>query len=269
MVTNHGSEAQTSGRERERATSKRATSTQEVPNLKNATISDDVASERRRRRDRGSYRVSERDLELLALTAEQYTITLDQLARLIGRSYRTARGLRDRWCNAGWTHSAKLTLTQPPFVWLSRQGSRLIDSAYRTWDPNPGLATHIAAVTDLRLLLERELQLGAWECERSLAQTWPSRSTSRPHLPDAVLTTNQQRTAIEVELTLKSRARLETIIEQLSWDYDTVWYFAPQRLRCALTELAATAPQDNVTVHHYPPNRADWHVRAELERTWA
>jgi hypothetical protein len=156
-------------------------------------------------------------------------------------AFRTARGLRDRWCNAGWTHSAKLAVSLPPFVWLTRQGSRLVGSPYRTWDPNPGLITHIEATTNLRLLLERELKLGEWQCERSLAQTWPSRSDSRPHLPDAVLA-NDKRIAIEVELTLKSRARLATIVEQLSWDYHSVWYFAPERFRGALFEFATSAP---------------------------
>jgi hypothetical protein len=223
---------------------------------------------RRTRRDRGSYQVSERDVELLGLIAEQYAVTLDQLARLIGRSYRTARGLRDRWCNAGWTNSAKLAVHLPPFVWLTRQGSRLVDSPYRTWDANPGLASHIEAVTNLRLLLERQVRLGAWECERSLAQSRPSRSASRPHLPDAVLVCDQ-RIAIEVELTLKSRARLATIVEQLSWDYDSVWYFAPERLRPTLFEFATAAPYDNVTIHRYPPDRADWQRRADLDRSFA
>jgi hypothetical protein len=112
-------------------------------------------------------------------------VTLDQLARMIGRSYRTARGLRDRWCNAGWTHSAKLTVNLPPFVWLTRQGNRLVGSPYRTWDPNPGLATHIAAVTDLRLLLELQLRLGGWECERSLARPCPPAPPAAPTFPMA------------------------------------------------------------------------------------
>ncbi len=162
-------------------------SQKEEQKLTRATLSRNEQSGRRRRRDQGTYRVSERDVELLGLIAEQYAVTLDQLGRLIARSYHTARGLRDRWCNAGWTHSAKLAVNLPPFVWLTRQGSRLLGSPYRTWDPNPGLATHIEAVTNVRVLLERELRFGQWECERSLAQTRPSRSDSRPHLPDAVL----------------------------------------------------------------------------------
>lgn len=202
------------------------------------------------------------------MIAEQYAVTLDQLARLIGRSYRTARGLRDRWCNAGWTHSGKLAVALPAFVWLSRRGNRLVGTPYRTWEPNLGLVTHIEAVTNVRLLLERELQLGSWECERALAQSCRSRSERRSHLPDAVLASDQ-RIAVEVELTLKSRARLATIVEQLSWDHDSVWYFAPERLRPALFELATSAPYDNVTIHRYPPDPADWQRRADLDRAFA
>ncbi len=202
---------------------------------------------------------------MLGLIAEQYAITLDQLARLIGRTHRTARGLRDRWCNAGWTQSARLTVDLGPFVWLTRSGSNLIDSPYRTWDAHPGLATHIEAVTQVRLLLERELKVGEWECERTLAQRSPSRSQNRPHLPDAVLHC-PERVAVEVELNLKSRVRLELIVEELSLEYDSVWYFAPDPIRPKLFELAHTAPYQNVTIHHYPPDLADWQRRQTLPR---
>src|SRR5712691_11841464 len=65
-------------------------SQQEEEKLTRAPSSRNGQSRRRRRRDQGTYRVSERDVELLGLIAEQYAVTLDQLARLIGRSYRTA-----------------------------------------------------------------------------------------------------------------------------------------------------------------------------------
>src|SRR5438045_6696909 len=108
--------------------------------LTTETFSNRTEGGRRARRDRGSYQISQRDIELLGLIAEQYAVTLDQLARLIDRTYRTARGLRDRWCNAGWTRSAKLAVDLPPFVWLTSRGSRVAQSPFRTWDANPGLA---------------------------------------------------------------------------------------------------------------------------------
>jgi len=224
--------------------------------LATETFSNQDEGARRARRDRGSFRVSERDLELLGLIAEQYAVTLDQLALLIRRTYRTARGLRDRWCNAGWTQSAKLAVDLPPFVWLTSRGSRLIGSPFRTWDSGTGLATHIEAVTNVRLLLERELELGRWECERALAQRSRSRSEVRPHLPDGLLTGSKQ-IAIEVELTLKSRARLQAIVTALSQTYQHTWYFTPPRLLATLSELTAAAPYRTVTVHRYPPLAAE------------
>jgi hypothetical protein len=225
--------------------------------LATETFSNREGGGRRARRDRGSFQVSERDQELLGLVAEQYAVTLDQLARLIGRTHRTARGLRDRWCNAGWTRSAKLAVNLPPFVWLTSRGSRVAQSPFRTWEPNQGLAAHIEAVTNVRLLLERELRLGAWECERALAQNFHSRSEIRPHLPDAVLVREQERVAIEVELTLKSRARLDAIVRDLGESYEQVWYFAAPRLVPTLQEVASLARWQNVTVHRYPPVTAE------------
>jgi hypothetical protein len=260
VVTNHGSEAQQEEREREH-TEKADRQIEAIRLGRRRTLATETFSNRgeggrRARRDRGSFQVSERDQELLGLIAEQYAVTLDQLARLIGRTHRTARGLRDRWCNAGWTHSAKLAVNLPPFVWLTSRGSRVAQSAFRTWNPNQGLAAHIEAVTNVRLLLERELRLGTWECERALAQSFHSRSETRAHLPDAVLV-GPQRIAIEVELTLKSRVRLDAIIRDLGESHDHVWYFAAPRLVPTLEEIASLARWQNVAVHQYPPLAAE------------
>lgn len=211
---------------------------------------------RRQRSDYGSFRATERDSELLSLIGEQYAITLPQLARLIRRRLHTARALRDRWKRAGWIDSRPLAVDAPSFVWLTGRGRSLAQSPYRTWDANPGLALHIEAVTNVRLLLERELELGEWECERSLAQRFARDHGSRSHLPDGLLRSDQ-RIAVEVELTLKSRVRLQAIIDELSLAYDQVWYFAPERLQPILTELASAAPFGNVFVHHYPPLAAE------------
>lgn len=211
------------------------------------------------RRDRGSYQVTGRDEELLAFIAEQYAVTLDQLAVLIGRRPRTARGLRDRWCAAGWTRSAKLSVELPPFVWLTSRGSAIAGGRFRTWQPNHGLVRHIEAATTVRLLLDRQLRVGRWQCERSLARSirgnWRARNNT--HLPDALVHT-EVKTAIEVELTLKSRSRLNKIILDLCATYDRVWYFAPERIRRVLEEVGPEAsPWGNLSVFPYPPRAAD------------
>jgi hypothetical protein len=215
------------------------------------------ASGRRRRCDYGSVKASERDLQLLYLVGEQYAVTVPQVDRLIGRSIHTARALRDRWKRAGWVDSGQLAIQAPSFVWLTGRGAAGVESPFRVWQPNHGLALHIESVTNVRLLLEHELRLGDWECERAIAQQFAKERARRGHLPDAVLHMGGERIAIEVELTLKSRVRLGAIVDELSLAYEHVWYFAPERLHPTLTELAAAALDRNVTVHRYPPLAAE------------
>jgi hypothetical protein len=120
------------------------------------------------------------------------------------------------------------------------------------------MVEHIEAVTEVRLLLEQELRLGDWICERSLAQRSPSRSELRPHLPDAVLhRRGGEEIAIEVELSLKSRSRLAAILEQLGAEYAQVWYFAAAPLLPALAELAAVTPWQNISIYSYPPRPSE------------
>jgi hypothetical protein len=221
-----------------------------------AIHTEETPARRAARSDRGSHQVTERDRQLLGFIGEQYAVTLDQLAVLIGRSHRTARGLRDRWCAAGWTKSSRLSVDLPPFVWLTSRGTSIAGSRFRTWQPNHGLVRHIEAVTNVRLLVEHELGLGRWRCERFLAKKARAQSRYRDHLVDAVLLTSET-TAIEVELTLKSRTRLEQIMLDNAIGHDRVWYFAPPRLLPRLRELAAGMPHGNVIIHRYPPLAAD------------
>lgn len=210
--------------------------------------------QREKRADCGSVRFSGRDGELLRVVGEQYAISVEQLARLIGRTHRTGRWLRDRWLRAGWIESGPLTRDGSSFLWLTGKGIRVAQSPYRTWRPNVGMIEHIEAVTEVRLLLE-ELRLGRWLCERWLASVSRSRSETRPHLPDGLLETGDESIAIEVELTLKSRARLTEIVRDLSERYPQVWYFAEPQLVSTLTEIAAGTRWRNVRVHNFPPLR--------------
>jgi DNA-binding CsgD family transcriptional regulator len=55
-----------------------------------------------RRGDASLVRATERDLRLLRWVAEQYAVSIPQLARLMGRSEHAARWMRARWQRAGW-----------------------------------------------------------------------------------------------------------------------------------------------------------------------
>jgi hypothetical protein len=188
---------------------------------------------RRRRADFESIKATRRDFELLEFVGS----------------------LRDRWTRAGWVHSGLLAVGAPSFAWLTNAGATVGSSPFRLWEPNHGLASHIQAVTDIRIMLERETQLGDWECERMVAQTMARGRTEgiRSHLPDGVLHIPSGRVAVEVELTLKSRVRLNEIVAALTNDYHEVWYFVPHHLEQALAEIKAYAPRQNIRIQRYPP----------------
>jgi len=211
---------------------------------------------RRRRLDAGYARFSERDRELLGFVGEQLTVTVPQLARLCGSSYPTARSLRLRWQRAGWVEGRPLIWQGPAFVWLTRAGVQVAGSPFRALSPSPGAAAHLSAVTEVRLLVERELGLGSWECERALAKAhW--RAGGSPHLPDGVLETARGRVAVEVELTLKGATRLDLILAESARRYPELWYFASPRVLPTLARLAAETPWRNITIFPFPPTAAD------------
>ena len=87
---------------------------------------------------------SERDGRLLRIVGEQYAITVQQLAGLLGRTQRNGRWLRDRWLRAGWIESHPFGWHGPSFLWLTGKGIRVCDSPYRRWRPN----TAMLAVND-------------------------------------------------------------------------------------------------------------------------
>ena len=200
--------------------------------------------------------LTERDSRLLTVVGEQYALTAGQLARLLGRTEAHAVYLRDRWVRAGWARCARLTYVLPSLIWLTAEGSAVSASPYRPWRPKVALALHIEAVTNVRLVLAHELELGGWLCERALRHAAPARA-ARQHLPDGLLETGAGRVAIEVELTPKRRDRTAAIMQELALEHDQVWYFAAGQTRRLLDRLAAESPWQNVCVYPYPVAAAD------------
>jgi hypothetical protein len=110
------------------------------------------------------------------------------------------------------------------------------------------LLRHIAAVNDVRMHVQSRALSSEWICERAIARDQPSEE----HTPDGVLMIDGRPHAIEVELTMKSKRRLDTIVSELCSAYDQVVYFcAPGTLR-QLTDLASCGRWANLAVRPLP-----------------
>ena len=213
---------------------------------------------RKTRSDFGSVKASDRDKELLGLVAEQYALTLPQLARLIGRAPHTARWLRDRWVRAGWASSGQLAVGLPPFVWLTVRGSRLAEPSYRTWDANPGLARHIQAVSEVRLLEHELVWAGGSASARSPRRARRARGAAAPRRRRA--RSEGKRIAIEVELARAAAAY--AILDDLCQRHEQVRHFRPGReWRCPRPPHGHALAQRPLS--DYPP------LTAELPRRTA
>src|SRR3954451_25375163 len=90
------------------------------------------------------------------------------------------------------------------------------------------------------MLVARRRPQAVWVWERELtAQPLQGAPSVRTHRPDAVVRGGAgRRVAVEVELTLKSRARLERIVGQLLGEFDAVSYFAAPAPARALEGIA-------------------------------
>src|SRR3954469_4633576 len=189
---------------------------------------------------RRTTQASTRDLAVLPVIAEQCAVTQPQLARLIGRSERTARWLRDRWQRAGWAEGRVLLVGEPAFIWLTPQGQRVCGVDFKPWRPQAiGRLPHLAAVTDVRLHIAERRPEAVWVSERVLARNLAQQGERRAHLPDAEIMIGGQRVAVEVELTQKERRRTESIVAELSRRYDAVWYFAAPSAHRHLADVIA------------------------------
>lgn len=179
-------------------------------------VTDGDRRARPRRSDAGTVRCSARDLELLRIVGEQYAVTLPQLARMMGCSAHAARWLRTRWERAGWARGRALLVGEPVFVWLTRRGHSLAGIDYAVWRPNAGMLAHIAAVTDVRLHVLDRHPGATWVCERELHRERAATSAGRQRdRPDGLVVIDGHEVAVEVEMTLKRRARIEQIMTEL------------------------------------------------------
>ena len=220
--------------------------------------------EKRQRSDKGSVRLTERDLISLQWIGEQYAIRIDQLARLLGRSAgrslseSTTRVAINRWVRAGLAKSRKVTVREPGFVWLTGRGLREVGLSFKRWEPSASTAAHIYWTNQVRLYVEAHHAEFKWTPERELraGRSMQTISSISSHVADAELHADGSVVGIEVELTNKSAPRRESIMRTLADTYATVWYFAPPDVQRLLERTAAALDfERRERVRTYPLER--------------
>jgi hypothetical protein len=186
-----------------------------------------------RRRESRETRLTDRDVELLSFLAEHRLALATHAGVLLGTSAAAAGGRLNKLAGAGMAKRQPAFPGEPPWYQITRRGLAMISSDLSPPRVDLRAYEHDVGVAWLWLAAERgafgslkeltgERRLRALDAAARDPQAEPlavrlggfgPRGQARLHYPDLVLrTTDGLRIALELELTPKSRVRLETIL---------------------------------------------------------
>ena len=237
--------------------------------------------ERKTRSDKGTYKLTARDVQVLTWIGHMYTVRFDILKRLLSRQIDWGQKLRayaifrqqgkdieipdtnlladssvylvlGRWKNAGLVQTAQIVGGESIYIWLTQKGIDSVGLPYRFVVPSLGLIKHMHAVTKVRLRLEELHPLGTWTSERELIRSinkFDEQQRQRiDHVPDGELDLEDgKKLVIEVELSKKSEKRLFSILRNLKQRYSvergdsTIYYFATDETAPPVEKIAYTS----------------------------
>ena len=212
--------------------------------------------------------LSNRDLELLTWIGEQYTCRADLLAVLMARqSDDTEARQRGRlvarvvnrriqaWRDAGLVKARPFLVGTPSTVWLTADGVAAAGLPWRPYEQTLATVAHRHAVGLVRA--EAEAMGLGWICERELREGLGGQPL---HLPDGVVISRDDggkewRTAVEVELTRKTEARVVAILRHLLSRYDDVVYRVhPSAMTVVKRSVGAlSSGSERIMIRPYPP----------------
>ncbi len=210
-------------------------------------MSNDNAPEKRVRKtrhDKGSIKANNRDILAVTLTAEQYALRFDHIQEFLtrfpgpgvseeGLSESAARQVVARWKRADWVYAEQLLAGEPIWIWPTKKGIQKFGLApYTSTPPALSRIRHMHAINAVRLIIQDEGD--EWISERAIRAGKFYAKGETGHTPDAILKTDDEVIAIEVELTQKKPDDLHKVLHTLlnAWDeeafkyrYDQIWYY--------------------------------------------
>jgi hypothetical protein len=182
--------------------------------------------------------IVQRDVDAILWLSEQYGARLDVLGALLGDlanrgplGRRSTRDVVSRWQKMGLAR----TSVSLGAVWVTptKKGMQAVGSPHNEWPFTATQLNHVHAVGVLRLVAAKRWPEAVWLSERDYRRELGDQ-VGRWHIPDATveLPRNEKpdryRTALEVELTPKTRRRLQIeVLGRLGGDIERVIYFTP------------------------------------------
>ena len=165
----------------------------------------------KKERSRRGLKITERDEKALAWIGDQWAVRMDVLSVVLGRLGETGgplsvwgvRNQVNRWKRMGLVETGCYA---PGGTWvtLTRRGYDMAGQSWDRWRMPAAKLRHVHAVNTVRLAYEARPRTVQWTSEREL---WRLSAGVGWRVPDGALIYGGGMTAVEVELSLKARAR--------------------------------------------------------------
>ncbi len=212
------------------------------------------------RSDTGA-RYTEEERACIRWIAEQGGVQFEQVQRVLARlspqpekladptmlSVQRTRKKKDRWRDDGLICYKTFEANAKGVMWATRLGLEFAGLGdLRYYEPTLGSLRHLYYVNQARLYVEQQRPEDIWKSERLIRYEQPAISAGKKasHIPDALLQKpNGEMIGIEVELSLKKRERLLTIIKELTHTYQRVWYFVARPAWAPVEAALAQLPE--------------------------
>ena len=198
--------------------------------------------------------------DLLLLIAHQGAIPLDQLARFpIGApagapapalgDVEAAKAV-DRLAAAGLVIRQDILADEPPWIWLTRSGTKASETGLCHFVPTPGALARLRATNEVRLHLAAKAPHARWTSYRVLRRTG-FHGAAAP-LPRAAIEIDGERHAIEVRVNARNMPYFREMVENRLAEYDAVIVFCRPGNRTAHERLVRRHGWRQVIVRNIP-----------------
>jgi DNA-binding MarR family transcriptional regulator len=165
---------------------------------------------------------AEKIIAILHLLSEQQAVQVDQLSEFFGLDVSAMAGVVNHLKLEGLAVVEELLAGQSPWVSVTKRGARLAGTGFLARKPSIASLGHRRAINEARLFMAERFPDGKWICERELRRNWQRKKVR--NIPDGVFEIDDERWAIEVELSRKVIEALRENIREHVAHYDTVVY---------------------------------------------
>lgn len=189
--------------------------------------------------------ITKRDVEILKFINEcGYCIT-PHLERKFGIKNWRVYQLMKRLVKAGFVRQVRIFHGKPNIYYLTREGAKFTDLPAME-RVNTSVYEHHIKLIDVALRLRELYPLAGWRSERHLIHDkFFAGLGVKGHIADGLLVRGEDnQIAIEVELTVKNKQRLERIFRSYlkQWLITEVWYFCSPEVISVLKGMTEKNP---------------------------